>query len=184
MDRLAWIDVETTGLDPDEDCLLEVALVITDPELNIEAQYESIILPAHDKWGMCPYVAKMHDDNYLLYDIRKLMDDEEQFGISCHRVPAVMRELFDFVVRNNAIDLPLAGSCPSFDRRFLKKNMPQVEALFSYCHFDLSTLRILHGVKHNSDDEKCKHRAMPDIMQDIAFARSFLPNQNNAELCS
>ena len=169
MKRLAWIDLETTGLDEKTGCILEVGLVITNEKLETEAKFHSRVLPQGDTWVMDSYVAKMHQDNGLTAELYSPCYSVNSLNFSA-------QTFVDFIYANNAIGIPLAGSCPSFDRTWLRHHMPRVEALFSHRHFDVSTLRILHDVKKGEGDVAV-HRVMADIAEDIELTKRFLPKE-------
>lgn len=177
MKRLAWIDLETTGRDETTGCILEVGLVITNEKLEVEAEFYALVEPAPETI-INAHVAQMHQDNGLLDDLARGHTYVAEVVKEMVSVERANMEMFNFIrlndTRASVIGLPLAGSCPSFDRTWLRYHMPQVEALFSHCHFDVSTLRILHDVKR-PEGHKAPHRVMADIAEDIELTKRFLP---------
>jgi oligoribonuclease (3'-5' exoribonuclease)/NTP pyrophosphatase (non-canonical NTP hydrolase) len=165
MKRLLWIDLETTGLDPVEDCILEIGAVITDEYLDEETDFHAFPESGFEAKFSNVFVAKMHQENGLIKERR----EADTFPFY-----EMIDDFYHWILDNNAIGLELAGSNPSFDRSFIEAKMPKVAALFSHRHFDTSTLRILHDVKKR-DGEITAHRSLPDIRADIEFVKQYLP---------
>lgn len=166
MKELLWVDVETTGLDPNKDLLLEVAVVLTDEQLRIKAEF--VIPIGHDKKAIelalagNNYVRNMHTENGLLATISncgKAIEDAEYQLIK------------GLLASKEAWRAPImAGSCPSFDRRFLEAHMPTLARLFSHQHFDMTTFRAMWP-DLGKPSKLTAHRAYEDIMDDIDQAR-------------
>lgn len=168
MKHLIWIDLETTGLDPDTDHILEIAAVHTDENLDIVGVFHQLI--NNEKYrpcvspGICEVVQEMHSRSGLWRDR------------GCHNnlfLDRVERGLCSWI-NCRGIDKPvLAGSCPSFDREFLRRAMPEAQALLSHRHFDVSTLRIAYPSLVTPDDKE-NHRAIVDLFKDIEFTKKVL----------
>ena len=168
----AWVDVETTGLDPRHEKLLEVALVITDDNLDEVACAEGVIRFTPGTWvradAIDPYVVEMHTKSGLWKscgsDGAELVNDLED------RLVAIARAHFDGRP-------PMCGSTVSFDRAFLREFMPRLEAMFGYRHVDVSSLGELASKWYPSAWAErprpgdVAHRAMPDIRGTIGLMR-------------
>jgi oligoribonuclease len=166
MQKLLWCDIETTGLSESRDLILEVGLVGTDSELNIQGTWHGII--GHPRPFLETHLNEvtrtMHTNNGLLADClcphaltpngayAAIMQWMDQYGF-CGR--------------------PLAGSNPSFDRRFLKAQMPDVEKRFHYRMFDVNTLHYFFGWDKDKN-RKTEHRSLDDIYDDIDMVRRYL----------
>lgn len=172
---LLWIDTETTGLDPDKDALLEVALVVTTNDLT-EVHAASWVLPFDQ--GAHPHpiheiVQKMHAGNGLWEECARRAGKDHQDpvgGVAMreHAAREILAELRRWTERGRA---PLCGSTVSFDRNFLRRHMPEVEAHFSHRHVDVSTLgelaERLYPEAWAGRPKAEAHRALPDIRHSI-----------------
>jgi len=164
-DLLVWIDCEMTGLDLERDELVEVAIVITDYDLNaVDPGFEIVIAPSAEALaGMNDFVRGMHTESGLLADLGAgvpLADAQTQVLAYIQRfVPA-------------AGSAPLAGNTIGTDRAFLAKHMPLVDAHLHYRSVDVSSIKELSKrwyprvffqapVKHGG------HRALADIRESI-----------------
>jgi len=159
-----WIDVETTGLDEHKDELLEIGILVTDQTLNQLGSRKSVIwheaLPAFDS-----SIAKMHIENGLFAAC-------ERAGTS-HIRSRIDREFREWILQNKFYNLPLAGSNPSFDRRFCEVHLPRTAALFHHRHFETNNFRVMFPSIEKPQPD-VKHRAMPDILCEIEYTKSFL----------
>ncbi|HEX5514262.1 MAG TPA: oligoribonuclease [Gammaproteobacteria bacterium] len=169
-DNLIWIDLEMTGLDTDNDRIIEIATVITDGQLNVLAEGPVLaihqrdeILNAMDNWN-----TTQHGGSGLLDRVRRSTIDEAE----------AERQTLDFLrqwVPPNAS--PMCGNSICQDRRFLHRCMPELERYFHYRHLDVSTLKelarrwapeILSGFTKQSS-----HLALDDIKDSIAELRYY-----------
>lgn len=160
---LVWLDMEMTGLDPEVDVPVEVAAVITDPELNELESYEAVIWqPEHALAGMQPIVRKMHTENGLIEKIKS----------SPHSLLQVERELVQLVARwckpNEGV---LAGNSIHQDRRFIVRHFPTLNGFLHYRMVDVSTLKELAKRWYEADrlPEKgvSDHTALSDVRASI-----------------
>jgi oligoribonuclease len=163
--NLIWIDMEMSGLIPDSDRILEVALVVTDSQLNVVA--EAPVLAVHqsdsildnmDKWNK-----STHAKSGLIDKVKasKLNEDE------------VEKDMITFLQKYVPPNIsPMCGNTICQDRRFLARTMPKLEAYFHYRNLDVSTLKEL--VKRWKPDilagltKQGKHEALADIYDSIA----------------
>src|SRR3990170_4531551 len=134
--NLAWLDMEMTGLDPDRDRIIEVAIVVTDSQLNTVAESPVLIvhqadsvLEAMDDWNK-----SMHARSGLIAKVKASALAEAE----------VEQRYLDFLVQHLPIRTsPICGNSICQDRRFLARHMPRLEAYFHYRNLDVSTLKEL-----------------------------------------
>jgi oligoribonuclease len=135
-DRLIWIDLEMTGLKPDEDVIIEIATVVTDKDLAVIAEGPSLAVtqPEHLLARMDAWNQRQHGGSGLLTRVRE------------SRISAAEAErlTLEFLVQHvPAGASPMCGNSICQDRRFLARYMPQLEAFFHYRNLDVSTLKEL-----------------------------------------
>lgn len=165
-DRIVWIDLEMTGLDPDKHVIVEVAALVTDAELNILGEGIDIVVHATQAQlaEMDEVVVAMHTDNGLLPEITastvSLADAEDAvLGlVAKHCDPAH--------------PAPLAGNSIATDRSFIRAHMPRLDAALHYRMIDVSTIKELARRWHprayfNQPDKGMAHRALQDIIESI-----------------
>lgn len=179
---IVWADTETTGLDPEHGNLLEVALVVTDDDLEEVAARSVVVQPIAplglDSWRehLDPFILDMHSKSGLL--------DEIFAGAGLLRHEAAGDLIGWALSRSAGFDLkktPLAGSTVSFDRAWLKKHMPALESLFSHRSIDASSITELaarwapaiYDNRPKADPEKIAHRALPDVRESISILRYY-----------
>ena len=162
--NLIWIDMEMSGLKPDEDRILEVAIVITDSNLNTVAEAPVLVVKQSDAVldGMDSWNKSTHAKSGLIDKVRASMLDDAGVEIQ------MLEFLRQYVPANVS---PMCGNSICQDRRFLAKWMPKLEDYFHYRNLDVSTLKelakrwkpeIASGlVKHG------KHEALADVYESI-----------------
>ncbi|HEY4040058.1 MAG TPA: oligoribonuclease, partial [Burkholderiaceae bacterium] len=134
--RLVWVDMEMSGLSPDTDRVLELAMVVTDAELNVLAEgpviavhQDDSVLDAMDAWNR-----STHARSGLTSRVRESTVDEAQ----------AERRMLDWAARYvPAGRSPMCGNSICQDRRFMARWMPRLEAFFHYRNLDVSTLKEL-----------------------------------------
>ncbi|WP_394769744.1 oligoribonuclease [Lacisediminihabitans sp.] len=164
-DRLVWIDCEMTGLDVEIDELVEVAVVITDFDLNlIDPGFDIVIKPDHAALdNMNDFVRNMHTESGLI----ELIPD----GVSLADAEyAVLEYILKFVPAEQ--HAPLAGNTIGTDRTFLAKYMPRVDRHLHYRNVDVSSIKELSRrwfprIYFNSPAKNGGHRALADILESI-----------------
>lgn len=164
-DRLVWIDCEMTGLDVSVDQLVEVAVVITDFELNIvDSGFTIVIKPdqlAYD--NMNDFVRDMHESSGLL---EAIVD-----GVPLAEAQdAVLDYIRTFVPTPQ--HAPLAGNTIGTDRAFLARYMPRVDSHLHYRNVDVSSIkelvrRWMPRIYFNAPEKDGGHRALADILESI-----------------
>jgi len=162
--NLIWIDMEMSGLDPDRDRVLEVAIVITNVNLDVVAEAPALVvhqdesvLGAMDAWN-----TSTHARTGLTERVRTSMLTDAE----------VEQRMLDFVVEHvPPATSPMCGNSVHQDRRFLARYMPRLEAHFLYRNLDVSTLKelarrwrpaLLEGLVKAG-----KHEALADIHESI-----------------
>lgn len=162
--RLVWIDLEMTGLNPDVDVILEIACIITGPDLKPIAETEAVIAaPAAALAGMSDFVRDMHTQNGLLARVSKAANTVQQAE---QQVLALVKQHCE---QGKGV---LAGNSIHQDRRFLYKYMPALEAYLFYRQVDVSTLKVLREAWYPAVPKFEKpgkdHTALADIKDSIA----------------
>jgi len=170
-DLLVWIDLEMTGLDPERERIIELALVLTDSELNVVAEGPELVihqsddlLAAMDEWN-----TKHHGESGLTERVRTSKVTEEQAASS------VLEFLKQHCEPRTA---PLAGNSVWQDRRFLARYMRDVDEYLHYRIVDVSTIkelgrRWLPDVVAAAPAKQGAHRALEDIRESITELRFY-----------
>ncbi len=162
--NLVWIDLEMTGLVPEEDLIIEIATLVTDADLNILG--EGPVLAIHqsdaalakmDEWNQ-----RTHGNSGLIERVKASKVDEQA------ATKATIEFLQQFTEKNSS---PMCGNSICQDRRFMARYMPELEDYFHYRNLDVSTLKelakrwkpeILAGLTKQST-----HQAMDDIKDSV-----------------
>jgi oligoribonuclease len=170
-DRLVWIDCEMTGLDVDNDALIEVAALVTDFELTVIGEGVDIVIkpPAEALAQMNPVVTEMHTHSGLL--------DELDRGVDLATAESTALDYVrEFVPEPGKA--PLAGNTVGTDRLFLSRDMPQLESHLHYRIVDVSSIKELARrwyprAYFASPVKRGNHRALADIQESIEELRYY-----------
>ncbi|WP_432544005.1 oligoribonuclease [Kineococcus sp. SYSU DK002] len=164
-ERIVWIDCEMTGLDLTGDALVEVAVLVTDADLNVLGDGVDVVIkpPAESLVDMDPVVVEMHTSSGLLDELpagRTLAEAEQ----------AVLDYVKQWVPEPRKA--PLAGSSVHTDRAFLARDMPQLTEHLHYRLIDVSSLKELARrwfprVYFHTPRKHGGHRALADIRESI-----------------
>lgn len=162
--NLVWLDCEMSGLDPEKERLLEIAVVITGPQL--EPRIEGPVLVIHQSdavlGGMDAWNKGTHGKSGLTDKVRASTVDEAQ-------AEAILLEFIGRYVPKKSS--PMCGNSIGQDRRFLVKYMPKLEAWFHYRNLDVSTLKELarrwRPEVYDSFKKQQKHTALADVHESI-----------------
>ena len=162
--RLVWLDMEMTGLDPERERIIEVAVVVTEPDLTIVAEGPVLVihqpdslLDAMDSWNRSTHSKSGLTDKVKASTMTEGQAEDVLIAFLSQYVPAGKS--------------PLCGNTVSQDRRFMFKYMPKLEQFFHYRTVDVSTLKelarrwkpeLLKGFEKRS-----KHEALADIYESI-----------------
>jgi oligoribonuclease len=169
-DNLIWIDLEMTGLNPDEHRIIEVATVVTDKELTVLAEGPVLaihqtddVLGAMDEWN-----TRQHLNSGLTERVRASRTTESE-------AERLTLEFLRQHVDQGAS--PICGNSICQDRRFLIRHMPELAAFFHYRNLDVSTLKILARLwlpeVGNRFEKKSVHLALADIHDSIRELRFY-----------
>lgn len=164
LQRLIWIDLEMTGLNPDTDLIIEIATIVTDKDLNILAQgpvlavhQSDAALAAMDDWNQ-----NTHGQSGLIQRVKDSKIDDAEAERQ------TLEFLKQWVPERSS---PMCGNTIGQDRRFLYRHMPQLEAFFHYRSIDVSTLKELAArwAPDLKDGfvKQTKHQALDDIIESI-----------------
>jgi len=162
--NLVWIDMEMTGLVPDSDRIIEIAVLVTDAQLNLIAEGPVLVvkqpdevLAAMDSWNR-----SVHAKSGLVDKVKAATLDEA----------TAERQAIEFLARHVPAGVsPMCGNSICQDRRFLARWMPRLETFFLYRNVDVSTLKelvkrwkpeVVKGMKKEG-----KHEALADIYESI-----------------
>ncbi|MCT7655124.1 oligoribonuclease [Oceanimonas sp. NS1] len=164
-ENLVWIDLEMTGLEPDEHRIIEIASIVTDKELNILA--EGPVLAIHQT---AAELGKMDDWNVRTHTGSGLVDRVKASTITeAEAVAQTLAFLRQWVPEGSS---PLCGNSIGQDRRFLVRHMPELEAFFHYRNVDVSTIKELvrrwQPTLLEQFTKKGSHQALDDIRESIA----------------
>jgi len=162
--RLVWLDLEMTGLDPEKERIIEAAVIVTEPDLTFVAEGPVVVihqsdelLDAMDKWNK-----STHGKSGLIDKVRASTVTEGQAEAQ------LLEFLSQYVPAGKS---PLCGNTVGQDRRFLVKYMPKLEAFFHYRNLDVSTLKELSlrwkPEVYKSFVKKSRHEALADIYESI-----------------
>ena len=155
--KLLWIDLEMTGLEPDKDRILEVAAIATDMDLNEIATYEAVV-KVDDKLIKERMVGEFWERNKESYDalVAQNKDGRDE--------KEVEKELIKFLDDNFGKEIYLAGNSIHQDRKFIEREMPELNKRLHYRMLDVSAWKIYF---ENALDKKYTkrdaHRALDDI---------------------
>lgn len=165
--KLLWIDLEMTGLDSENDVIIEVAAEVTDFNFKTLASYEAVIYHPDEVLDTANEWAKaQHAKSGLTERVRTEGRDERD----------VVHELVGFIQAQFG-DEPavLAGNSIHNDRNFIKRWWPEVENVLHYRMLDVSSWKILMQAKYDTSFEKKEvHRAFDDIQASIAELQHYL----------
>jgi oligoribonuclease len=167
--RLAWIDLEMTGLNPEADVILEIATLLTDSDLNILAEGPVFALQASEEAlaGMDDWNQRQHKKSGLLERVRASTETMET---------AQAKTLEFFAAHLPAGKVPLCGNSVWQDRRFLVKHMPALDGFFHYRILDVSTIKELAKRWYPTVPafkKAEKHLALEDIRESVEEMRYY-----------
>jgi oligoribonuclease len=168
--NLVWVDMEMTGLDPDNDRIIEVAVVVTDSNLNILAEGPVFAIHQPDEIldGMDAWNKGTHGRSGLIDRVKASTVSEADAET------ALIDFLKHFVPSGKS---PMCGNTICQDRRFMARGMPKLEAFFHYRNLDVSTLKelckrwkpeVATGFKKHQ-----KHTALADIIESVEELRYY-----------
>lgn len=164
--HLVWVDCEMTGLDTVKDVLVEIAVLVTDSDLNIIGEGVDLVIKASAQQiaDMNDFVTKMHTESGLINEIPK--------GVQVSEAEELILKYLDSagVVPGKS---PIAGNSVYVDRIFINRDMPKLSEYLHYRTVDVSSIKELTRrwfprVYFNSPAKTGNHRALGDIKDSIA----------------
>ncbi|PSJ43997.1 oligoribonuclease [Zobellella endophytica] len=163
-ENLIWIDLEMTGLEPDEHRIIEIASIVTDKELNVLA--EGPVLAIHQG---AAELAKMDEWNVRTHTGTGLVARVQASRVSeAEAVAQTLAFLRQWVPEKTS---PMCGNSIGQDRRFMARHMPELEAFFHYRNIDVSTIKELVRRWQPALLDQFKkagtHQALDDIRESI-----------------
>jgi oligoribonuclease len=163
---MVWIDCEMTGLDLGRDALIEVAALVTDPDLNVLGDGVDVVIHAEDALldGMFEVVREMHDKSGLT----------EQVRLSTIGVEEAEDRIMSYITNHvpEPRSAPLCGNSIATDRAFLARDMPRLDAHLHYRMVDVSSIKELcrrwyPRTYYGQPPKGLAHRALADIKESI-----------------
>ncbi len=161
--NLIWIDMEMTGLQPDSDRIIEIAMLVTDSDLAIVAEGPVLVvhqpaevLEAMDSWNKSTHAKSGLIERVRASDLSEAEAERQGLEFLAAHVPPNVS--------------PMCGSSICQDRRFLARWMPKLEAYFHYRNLDVSTLKELvrrWKPELKGFTKEGKHEALADILESI-----------------
>jgi oligoribonuclease len=167
--RLIWVDMEMTGLNPDSDRVIEIATIVTSLDLDILAEGPVIaihqsddVLEKMDNWN-----TRTHMNSGLVARVRASGVDEASAA------QETLRFLDEWVAPNHS---PMCGNSICQDRRFMARHLPSLETFFHYRNLDVTTLKLLANYwrpELPAAPKRNVHEALADIRESIEELRYF-----------
>ena len=178
-DRLVWLDMEMSGLNPEKERILEIAMVVTNGDLEIVAEGPVLVVHQEDALldGMDAWNKGTHGRSGLITKVKESTLTEEAAEKLC----------LEFLAKHvKAGASPMCGNTIHQDRRFMARYMPKLEAYFHYRNIDVSTVKELcrrwQPEIAKSFAKQQAHTALADILESIEELRHyrekfFIPDQ-------
>ena len=168
--NLVWVDLEMTGLDPDEDVVIEIATIVTDSDLNTLAEGPVIAIHTSDE-----RLNAMDEWNTTHHNSSGLVARVTASDYDGHRAAT---ETMAFLERWVPAGVsPMCGNTICQDRRFMARHLPDLEAFFHYRNLDVSTLKILmqrwRPELEAGFTKTATHLALDDIRESIDEMRYY-----------
>ncbi len=170
LQRLIWIDLEMTGLDPDADRILEIATLVTDADLNVLAEGPELAiaqpierLEAMDEWNLRHHRGSGLWQRCVEQGVSEAEAERRTVEFLGEWVPAGAS--------------PMCGNSIAHDRRFLRRYMPDLEKHFHYRHLDVSTLKELARrwapAVNAALHKESAHTALADVRESLDELRHY-----------
>ena len=163
-DNLIWLDMEMSGLSPENDRILELAAVVTDAELNVLGESPALVVHQSDAVldGMDAWNKGTHGRSGLIEKVKASSLDEDA------ATEQMIAFLKDYIPAGKS---PMCGNSICQDRRFMARYMPNLEAYFHYRNLDVSVFKELarrwKPTVYSGFKKASKHEALADIYESI-----------------
>ena len=174
--RLAWIDIETTGLDPAVDLILEIGIIITDGDLSTLAEFAVVVHHADDLVSERMAGADLQWANLGMHTANGLLSDVSN---SACRLWVAERRALEFVRAHTEVrTAPMAGASVHFDRAFMARHCRELHDHFHYRNLDVSTMMQLvdawrPDVESDRPRKRNIHRALADLEDTIRLLQFY-----------
>ena len=166
--KLLWLDLEMTGLDPAKDRILEVAAIATDMSLNQIATYEAVV-KVEDNLMKERMVGEFWENNSASRDALQAQNQDGK------PIKEVEKELLKFLDDHFSKEIYLAGNSIHQDRKFIEREMPDLNKRLHYRMLDVSAWKIyFENAKHKKFTKPENHRALDDINGSIEELKWYL----------
>jgi oligoribonuclease len=179
--NIVWLDMEMTGLDPDKDHIIELAMIVTDSDLKVLAVSEAIAVHQSDEIleGMDSWNKNTHGRSGLIDRVKASVIDERAAEL------AMLAFMKPWVAARTS---PMAGNSICQDRRFMARYMPELEAYFHYRNLDVSTVKELckrwRPEIAKAFKKRSAHTAIADIVESIDELLHYRAHFFNAQAAS
>lgn len=174
-DKILWVDLEMTGLNPTKDRILEVAAIVTDWDFNELGKFESGV--GHDEAA----VKILMDASPWAVDHPELTEALLKLSSESEPEKLVAAKFEEFINQHFAADEPalIAGNSIHMDRQFIRQWWPKVEKRLHYRMLDVSAWKVVMIGKYGTEYEKLeRHRALDDIRESIDELEFYLSKMN------
>lgn len=175
-DVIVWVDLETTGLNPQLDPIIEVGLLLTDRSSMLRSLYYNSWVVKPESW---PPAHPIHERVREMHDQNGLWAEVEQ-GLPIRTVEGLVCQLIHKHADIDQGQVILGGSgVAAFDRPVIRHQMPKLDAMLTYWSYDVGVVRRFLqlagvGIPETTRPEQDEHRALPDIVAAVRQARAFL----------
>lgn len=170
--RLIWIDLEMTGLDPVKDKILEIATIVTDDELNIIAEGPNLVIHQPNE-----VLAEMNEWCQVQHNKTGLVKAVQESEVSLEEAEQLTLEfLYEHCDENST---PLCGNSVWQDKLFLQQHMPDLAKFFHYRIVDVSSIKLVINrwtKKYKLFKKAESHRALDDIKESIGELKCYKEN--------
>lgn len=170
---IVWVDCEMTGLDLERDALIEIAVLVTDENLNLLGDGIDLVIHTEVEKleGMSPEVRNMHTESGLIEKIK----DGVAMSVAEEKI---LEYLSQYTVAGKS---PIAGNSIGMDRNFINRDMPKLGAFLHYRSVDVSSIKELARrwypkVYFSAPKKTGNHRALGDIQDSIAELKYYREN--------
>ncbi len=162
--NLVWLDCEMTGLNPEHERIIEIAVIVTDAHLTRRVEGPVLVIHQSDT-----LLGKMDKWNTSTHGKSGLIDKVKATAMTEEEAEKILLQFLAHYVPKNSV--PMCGNSIGQDRRFLARYMPRLEAFFHYRNLDVSTLKELSKrwapTVYKSFKKKQRHTALADVHESI-----------------